>query len=100
MEVIEFTGSAIQALKKYKDELHISNSQFLRIGINQKTETNKRLKIGFDEKSDKDSEVEIEGMKIVYSKEDVFYFAGMRIDFVEQDGRKGFTFVENKKATF
>jgi Fe-S cluster assembly iron-binding protein IscA len=98
MDIIEFTTAAIEAIKKYKEELHIEN-QYIRVGIRQKNESSKRLVIGFDEKTDKDSEVEIKGMKLIYSKGEVFFFAGMKIDFVEQDGRKGFTFVENKPAT-
>ena len=98
MDIIEFTTNAIEAIQKYKDELHIEN-QFLRVGIRQKNEASKRLIIGFDEKTEKDSEVEIKGMKVIYSKGEIFFFAGMKIDFVEQDGRKGFTFVENKQVT-
>ena len=98
MRVIEFTENAIVAINKFRDELHINNNQFLRICIYQKNETNKLLKIGFDEKSVIDIEVEIKGIKLIYSKEDLFFFVGMKIDFIEQDGRKGFTFVENKSA--
>ena len=99
MEIIEFTSDAIEAIKKFKDELHIEENQFLRVGIRQKNESSKRLIIGFDEKTDKDSEVEIAGIKVIYSKGEIFFLAGMKIDFIEQDGRKGFTFVENKSAT-
>lgn len=98
MDIIEFTSDAIEAIKKFKDELHIDDEQFLRVGIRQKNESNKRLIIGFDEKSEKDNEVEIKGIKVIYSKGEIFFFAGMKIDFTEQDGRKGFTFVENKPA--
>ena len=99
MEIIEFTNNAIEAIEKFKDELHIEENQFLRVGIRQKNESSKRLIIGFDEKTDKDSEVEIAGIKVIYSKGEIFFFAGMKIDFVEQEGRKGFTFVENKTAS-
>ena len=98
MDIIEFTSEAIDAIQKFKEELHINEDQFLRVGIRQKNETNKRLIIGFDEKFEKDNEAEIKGIKVIYSKGEIFYFAGMKIDFVEQDGRKGFTFVENKQA--
>ena len=96
MEIIEFTSNAIEAIKRYREELHIGDDQFLRVGIRQKNETTKRLIIGFDEKKDKDTEVEIKEIKVIYSKGEIFFFAGMKIDYVEEPGRKGFTFVENK----
>ena len=49
----------------------------------------RRPVIGFDEKTDKDGLAEIKGIYVIYSKGEVFFFAGMKIDFAEQDGRKG-----------
>ena len=96
MEIIAFTVRAIEAIKKYRNDLHIPADQALRVGIRQKNETNKRLIIGFDAITDKDQETEIAGIKVVYAKGEIFFFAGMKIDYVEEEGRKGFTFVENK----
>src|ERR1035437_6939862 len=96
MEIIEFTVKAIEAIKKYRNDLHIPADQVLRVGIRQKNETNKRLIIGFDAITDKDQATEIAGIKMIYAKGEIFFFAGMKIDYVDADGRKGFTFVENK----
>jgi len=97
MQLVHFTEAALQAISHYKSTLNIPNSHFLRIGIRQKNEPTKRLLIGFDEKGDKDAEAEIQGIKVIYTPGEVFFFAGMAIDFREQDNRKGFTFVELKK---
>lgn len=99
MDIIEFTDNAIEAIKKYEATLQIPSDHALRVGIRQKNETNKRLLIGFDVKTDKDKETEISGIKIIYHPGEIFFFAGMKIDYVEQEGRKGFTFIENKPAT-
>jgi Fe-S cluster assembly iron-binding protein IscA len=32
---------------------------------------------------------------VIYHPGEIFFFAGMKIDYVEEQGRKGFTFVEN-----
>lgn len=97
MNIIELTAAAIAAVKQYEKELQIPAGHALRVGIRQKNETNKRLLIGFDEKTDKDRETEVSGIRIIYHPGEVFFFAGMQIDYVEEPGRKGFTFTEQKK---
>lgn len=98
MQIIHFTNSAIDAVTKYKQTLQIPSNHFLRVGIRQKNETNKRLLIGFDEKNAKDQLANIQGIDVIYSPGEVFFFAGMQIDYVEDGNRKGFTFVELAKT--
>ena len=74
MEIIHFTPLAIQAIEKYQQTLQIPANNFLRVGIRQKNETNKRLLIGFDEKTDKDQLTNIQGINVIYSPGDVFFF--------------------------
>ncbi|MCE2787927.1 MAG: iron-sulfur cluster biosynthesis family protein [Bacteroidota bacterium] len=95
MEIVKFTHTAIAAIESYRKTLMIPKTHYLRIGIRQKNETNKRLLIGFDEKTDKDKVAVINGLDVIYTPGEVFFFAGMVIDFAEQDGRSGFTFTEN-----
>jgi Fe-S cluster assembly iron-binding protein IscA len=95
MEIVKFTPGALAAIERYRKTLMIPETHYLRIGIRQKNETNKRLLIGFDEKSDKDQAAVINGLQVIYAPGEVFFFAGMVIDFVEQDGKSGFTFTEN-----
>ncbi len=98
MQIIQFTDKAIEAILQYRNTLQIPEGSYVRVGIRQKNETNKRLLIGFDDKSDKDQLVEVQGIQVLYSPGEVFFFAGMVIDYVEEEGRKGFTFVEKQKA--
>ncbi len=97
-DVIEFTGKAIEAIHKYRNTLQIGDDHYLRVGIRKKNETNKRILIGFDTKNERDKEEEVQGIKIVYAPGEIFFFAGMIIDYVEQEGRKGFVFVEKSKT--
>lgn len=97
MDIIQFTPAAIAAIENYKRTLQIPANHSLRVGIRQKNETNKRLLIGFDEPTDKDKQANIQGIEVIYSPGEVFFFAGMKIDYVETDNRKGFTFVESNK---
>ncbi len=96
MEIIHFTEAALVAINQFKQTLHVPEDHYLRIGIRQKNESNKRLVIGFDEKSEKDQLKTVQGIEIIYSPGEVFFFAGMAIDYSEKDNRKGFTFVEQK----
>jgi len=97
MQVIEFTPLALSKIKEYRKNLLIPNEYFLRIGIKQKNAANKGLIIGFDQKHDKDKEIEINGEKIIYHAGQVFFFAGMIIDFEERDQKKGFILAEKSK---
>jgi len=98
MNIIHFTDAALEAVSKYKETLQIPEGHYLRIGIRQKNETNKRLLIGFDEKSERDLLAEVQGIQVIYSPGEVFFFAGMAIDYSENENRKGFTFVEQKSV--
>ena len=95
-ELIQFTESALHAVKRYRSSLQIPDDHFLRVGIRRKNETNKRLLIGFDTKQEKDGEALVQGIKVIYTPGEIFFFAGMKIDFKSEDGREGFVFVEEK----
>jgi Fe-S cluster assembly iron-binding protein IscA len=96
LNIIHLTAAAIQAINDYKVSLQIPTTHFLRIGIKQKNATNKGLIIGFDEPTDKDKTTEIEELRIVYHPGQALFFAGMQIDFLERDGKKGFELAEKK----
>jgi Fe-S cluster assembly iron-binding protein IscA len=96
LNIIHLTPAAIQAINEYKVNLQIPDTHFLRIGIKQKNSTDKGLIIGFDEPTDKDKTVEIEGIQVVYHPGQALFFAGMQIDFLERDGKKGFELMEKK----
>ncbi len=97
MQLIEFTPEAISAIQHYQSTLHIPENFALRVGIRQKNAQDKGLLIGFDAKTDKDKMVNIEGINVIYNAGQVFFFAGMVIDYLDIDGRKGFKFVEKSK---
>lgn len=99
MELIKFTEKAIQTIKQYHSSLHIPPNHYLRVGIRQKNETNKRLLIGFDMQTEKDKIINIQGIDVIYHPGEIFFFAGMVIDFAEENDRKGFTFIEANKVS-
>lgn len=98
MQLIEFTESALAAIQHYKETLQIPHGYALRVGIRQKNAQDKGLVIGFDEATDKDKSATVQGVDVIYNAGQIFFFAGMLIDFQERNGKKGFYFVEKKKA--
>ncbi len=98
MNLIEFSESALEAINSYRSSLNIPSSHYLRVGIRQKNAQDKGLLIGFDELSDKDKLTQVQGISVIYNPGQVFFFAGMVIDYLEQNGRKGFKFIEKSKA--
>ncbi len=97
MQMIEFTTAAKEAIAHYQQTLQIPADYFLRVGIRQKNSQDKGLLIGFDAKSDKDRSMNIDGIEVIYNAGQIFFFAGMIIDYQEQNGRKGFKFLEKAK---
>ncbi|MCG9880468.1 MAG: hypothetical protein MH472_07710 [Bacteroidia bacterium] len=95
--MIEFTDAAKEAVAHYKATLQIPENYFLRVGIRQKNAQDKGLLIGFDEKKDKDRSAIVDGIEVIYNAGQIFFFAGMVIDFQDTDGRKGFKFVEKPR---
>ena len=98
MQMIEFTPQAIEAINEYKGNLLIPEGYYLRVGIRQKNAQDKGLLIGFDEKTDKDRSAVVNGMEVIYNAGQIFFFAGMIIDYQDLDGRKGFKFLEKSKV--
>jgi Fe-S cluster assembly iron-binding protein IscA len=94
MQLIEFTSAAKQAIAEYREQLMIPDTHFLRIGIRQKNSTDKGLVIGFDAPTDKDQQSEVDGIRLIYHPGQVFFFAGMVIDYIVLNDKKGFRLVE------
>jgi Fe-S cluster assembly iron-binding protein IscA len=97
MQLIEFTPAALAQIKAYRKSLMVPSDYALRVGIKQKNASDKGLIIGFDVKTDKDREIEVDGIKIIYNAGQVFFFAGMVIDFIERNDKKGFVLIEKSK---
>jgi iron-sulfur cluster assembly protein len=94
--MIEFTPAAKEAISHYKATLQIPEGYALRVGIRQKNAQDKGLLIGFDEKNDKYRTANIDGIEVIYNAGQIFFFAGMQIDFQDNEGKKGFKFLEKR----
>lgn len=96
MQIIQLTPAAIEAIESFKNTLQVPDGYYLRVGIRQKNAQEKGLIIGFDEKNDKDKTTEVAGINIIYHPGQALFFAGMKIDFTERNGKRGFVLLESK----
>lgn len=96
--MITISESAAGQLKSMLAEQEVPN-MFLRIGVTPGGCSGFSYAMGFDDQeSDQDVYMDIEGLKVVVSKDDIRYLNGLEIDFEESGMTGGFT-INNPNAT-
>ncbi|HFA49405.1 MAG TPA: iron-sulfur cluster assembly accessory protein [Bacteroidetes bacterium] len=95
---ITLTEGAIKQLKRIRDEQGISAKHGVRIGVKGGGCSGFTYVLGFDEKTEKDDEFEIDGLRVFMEKAHAIYLLGMEIDWVEGLSNRGFSF-NNPNAT-
>lgn len=97
MQLIDFTPAAVEAIHRFRISLQVPEEYLVRIGLRQKNAQDKGLIIGFDQPATGDQRIMAEGMELLIQPGQVFFFAGMVIDFSEINNRSGFRLVEKSK---
>lgn len=96
--MITISETAAGQLKTMLAEQEIPN-MFLRLGVTPGGCSGFSYAMGFDDnESDQDVYMDIEGLKVVVSKDDIRYLDGLTIDFEESGMTGGFT-INNPNAT-
>ncbi|MEM8966060.1 MAG: iron-sulfur cluster assembly accessory protein [Bacteroidota bacterium] len=86
-----------RALEEVKDTLthkNIPPGYGLRVGIKGAGCAGVSYVLGFDLKSEKDVEYDLDGVPVYVAKKDVMYLLGVQVDFYEGNDARGFTFVK------
>ncbi|MEE9373101.1 MAG: iron-sulfur cluster assembly accessory protein [Saprospiraceae bacterium] len=89
---LSLTNSAITQLKRIKDEQNITDEHGLRIGVKGGGCSGFTYVLGFDLKSDKDLEYDINGFTVLMEKSHTIYLLGIEIDWHEGLNNRGFIF--------
>lgn len=89
---IIFTDGAVNELKRLIAEPGFDQSQFLRVGVKGGGCSGLSYVLGFDAKTDNDTEYEIAGVRFVVEKSHEIYLYGMEIDWQGGLNSRGFTF--------
>ncbi len=96
--MITISETAAGQLKTMLAEQEVPN-MFLRLGVTPGGCSGFSYAMGFDDnETDQDVYMDIEGLKVVVSKDDVRYLDGLTIDFEESGMTGGFT-INNPNAT-
>jgi iron-sulfur cluster assembly protein len=89
---ISLTQGAIGQLRAIMENQKIPIEHGLRIGVKGGGCSGFSYVLGFDSKTDKDDEFEIEGLRIFMEKSHAIYLIGMEIDWVDGLNNRGFSF--------
>jgi iron-sulfur cluster assembly protein len=96
--MITISEAAAGQLKTMLAEQEVPD-MFLRLGVTAGGCSGFSYAMGFDDnESDQDVYMDVEGLKVVVSKDDIRYLNGLEIDFEESGMTGGFT-INNPNAT-
>lgn len=95
---VQFTTGAIGEIRRLMNEDNFDRTNYLRIGVKGGGCSGMSYVLGFDKKTDKDTEYEWEGVIFVIEKAHEMYLAGMEIDYQQGLNSRGFTF-QNPNAS-
>lgn len=95
---ISLTEGAVTQLRRLMEEKNVPEHYGLRIGVKGGGCSGFSYLLGFDEKTEKDEEYTVNGIKVYMEKAHGIYLLGMEVDWLEGLNNRGFTF-SNPNAT-
>jgi len=95
---ISLTDGAVKQLQRLLKEKNVPEDYGLRIGVKGGGCSGFSYILGFDQKTEKDDEFEVKGIKVYMEKSHGLYLLGMEIDWLEGLNNRGFIF-NNPNAT-
>lgn len=95
---LKLTDSAVTQLKRIKSDQNIPNDHGLRVGVKGGGCSGFSYVLGFDLKTEKDDEFEINGLNVYMEKAHGIYLLGIEIDWHDGLNNRGFVF-NNPNAT-
>jgi len=95
---VSLTDGAVTQLRRLMSEKEVPEDYGLRIGVKGGGCSGFSYILGFDQKTEKDDEFEIKGIRVFMEKAHGLYLLGMEIDWLEGLNNRGFIF-NNPNAT-
>jgi iron-sulfur cluster assembly accessory protein len=89
---VTLTQGAKDEIKRLMQQEGFDKSQFLRIGVKGGGCSGMTYVLGFDAKTEKDQQFEIDGISIIMEKAHGIYLTGMEVDWQGGLNSRGFTF--------
>ncbi|MBS1513169.1 MAG: iron-sulfur cluster assembly accessory protein [Bacteroidetes bacterium] len=89
---VSFTPHAVAEIKRLMNENSSGENQYLRVGVKGGGCSGMTYVLGFDNKTEKDNQFDIEGIPCVMEKSHGIYLMGMEVDWQDGLNSRGFTF--------
>ena len=89
---VKLTSEAIKEIRKLMSDPGYNKDQFLRIGVKGGGCSGMTYVLGFDNKTEKDYEFNIEGIPCIMHKAHEMYLYGIEVDWENGLNNRGFTF--------
>lgn len=89
---LTFTAGAVAEIRRLLNDPAFDQSTILRIGVKGGGCSGLSYVLGFDKKSEKDNEYNLEGIPFIMERSHEMYLAGMEIDWQNGLNNRGFTF--------
>lgn len=89
---VSLTASAIAEIRRLMNAEGFDNAQHLRVGVKGGGCSGMTYVLGFDNKTEKDSSFEIDGIHCIMEKAHGIYLMGMEVDWQDGLNSRGFTF--------
>lgn len=86
------TASAKEEVKRLMNETGFDSSEYLRIGVKGGGCSGMTYVLGFDSKTEKDENYDIDGIPVIMERSHGIYLAGMEVDWQGGLNSRGFTF--------
>lgn len=89
---VTFTATAITEIKRLMQEDGFDKSKALRVGVKGGGCSGMTYVLGFDARTEKDDNFEVEGIPVIMEKAHGIYLMGMEVDWQGGLNSRGFTF--------
>ena len=89
---ISITPSAMEQLKRLRNELGVDDQHYLRIGVRGGGCSGFEYQLGFDLKQDDDQQFQVGDEQVLMKPGHALYLLGMEIDWATGLENRGFTF--------
>jgi iron-sulfur cluster assembly accessory protein len=89
---VTLTKTAVEEISRLMNEPGFDKAQQLRIGVKGGGCSGMTYILGFDTKTEKDEQFEIEGISCIMEKSHGIYLMGMEVDWQGGLNSRGFTF--------
>jgi iron-sulfur cluster assembly accessory protein len=96
---VSFTKTAVDEIKRLMNEEGFDKNNVLRVGVKGGGCSGMTYVLGFDTKTEKDENFEVEGIPFVMEKTHGIYLMGMEVDWQGGLNSRGFTFKNPNAST-